>query len=86
MKPGDLIARVYESDGVTALRREELLSSVTGDYVPIGGIHLLISYVDGILTWLPLGANCNELFSADENDTEAGIAGDDVIYVHVSLT
>ena len=69
MKPGDLIEWAYKSDGKVVHPHEELWSSIEKRYVPIGGLHLFVSNVDGTLTWLPLGENCKGLLHAREADT-----------------
>jgi len=69
MKPGDLFEWAYNVDGSVVLRNEHTWSSVMKQWVPIGGIHLLIALADGILTWLPLGALDKGLLHMREDDT-----------------
>jgi len=68
MKPGDLIEWFYKLNGDVVHPRETLWSSIEQRYVPIGGTHLLVSIVNGELTFLTLGAQCNGLLRAHEDD------------------
>jgi len=68
MKPGDLIEWFYKLNGDVVHPRETLWSSIEQRYVPIGGTHLLVSIVNGELTFLTLGAQCKGLLRAHEDD------------------
>lgn len=68
LHPGDLIEWCYTSDGEIVVPHEKLWSSIEERYVPIGGIHLLISRAEGVLTWLTLGALGKGLLRAREDD------------------
>jgi len=54
MKPGDLIEWVYVANDQIVRPREELWSTPMQKWVPIGGVHVLVSIANGMLTWLPL--------------------------------
>lgn len=68
MKPGDLFEWVYVLGDTPVVPHERLWSSIEKRFVPMGGIHLLVSHADGVLSWLPLGEG-KGLFHAREDDT-----------------
>jgi hypothetical protein len=62
MHPGDIVEWYYKRSSEVVDLTERLWSSVMRKWVPIGGLHLLISYVDCTLTFMPLGHHVEELF------------------------
>ena len=65
MKPGDLIEWVYKHNMSTVNSDEILWSSTMKDYVPIGGINLLVLADENKITWM----NDKGLFHARVDDT-----------------
>lgn len=52
MNPGDLIEWVYKHDGTVVDKDEIIYSSIMKQWVPVGGIAILVSYVERKYTWL----------------------------------
>lgn len=52
MYPGDLIEWFYKHDNVVVDKNEKIWSSSMQEYVPIGGIFLLISVTEDEFFWL----------------------------------
>ena len=73
VKPGDLIEWFYESNGKVVQPREMVWSSIEKRFVPVVGIHLLISIVNGALTFLTMGSD-KGLLHAREDDTVPNVA------------
>jgi hypothetical protein len=78
MKPGDLIEWAYVYNNAVVSRYELLWSTTMQTWVPIGGVHMLVARVEGVLSWLPLGTNCEGLLHAREDYTGKLLAGGDV--------
>lgn len=66
MKPGDLIEWVYKHNMSIVISVELLWSSTMKDYVPIGGINLLVLVDEKKITWM----NDKGLFHARVDDAD----------------
>jgi len=72
MKPGDMIEWRYESSDKPIARDEYVWSSVMNRWLPIGGVHLLISRDNDELTWLYTSAGATRIGKALVSDSNLG--------------